>query len=169
MKRYLILILLFVLAFGSTAFASEPPAAPLGHFSSKAPVNVTSDRLEANDISRDVKFFGHVVARQGDVVIYADEMDLFYQKGTRDVERIEATGNVRIVQGARVATSQKGIYYRNEGRIVLTGSPSIHQGQDVVTGDRITFFLNDQRSVVDCKGGTRVNATFLPQQEAKKP
>jgi lipopolysaccharide export system protein LptA len=147
---------------------AAPSANPLGHFSRKEPVHITSDRLVADDISREVKFLGHVVARQGDMVIYANEMDLFYLKGSRDIDRIEATGDVRIVQGTRVATSQKGIYYRNEGRIVLTGSPSLHQGQDVVSGDRITFFLNDQRSIVESsKGGARVNATFLPEQEAK--
>jgi lipopolysaccharide export system protein LptA len=165
MTRYLVLAFVIVLMGGGIAFGSDPPATPFGHFSNKEPVNITSDRLEANDLSREVKFLGHVVTRQGDVVIYADEMDLFYQKGSRDVERIEALGDVRIVQGARVATSQKGVYYRDEGRIVLTGSPSLHQGQDVVSGDRITFFLNDQRSIVESKEGSQVNATFLPQQQ----
>ena len=167
MIRYLVLALAILLTLGGAAFGSEPASNPLGHFSSKEPVNITSDRLEANDISREVKFFGHVVARQADVVIYADEMDLFYQQGTRDIERIEAVGDVRIVQGTRVATSQKGVYYRNEGRIVLTGDPRLHQGQDVVSGDRITVFLNSQRSIVESKNGSRVNAIFHPQEGTK--
>ena len=41
----------------------------------------------------------------------------------------EAEGDVRIVQGARVATGQKGVLYREEGRVVLTGAARVHQGE----------------------------------------
>lgn len=149
-----------LLALSAPCLAAE--SAP-GQDFSKEPIHITSDRMEADDAARRVTFRGDVVARQGDVVIYAQEMDVFYQEGTREVERVEALRDVRIVQGPKVATGQKGIFYRAEGRLVLTGSPRVHQGEDFVEGDEVTVFIGEERSVVSSEGGSRVNAVFHPK------
>jgi lipopolysaccharide export system protein LptA len=129
----------------------------------KEPIRITADRLEADEGARRMTFLGNVVARQGDVVIYAQEVMLFTEADSREVERVEALRDVRIVQGARIATGQKGVFYRLESRFVLTGSPRIHQGDDFIEGDEITVFINEERSIVRSGDGTRVNAVFHPR------
>jgi lipopolysaccharide export system protein LptA len=114
-----------------------------------------------------MKFVGNVVARQGDVTIYAQELTLILAEVDREVERIEAVGDVRIVQGERIATGQQGVFYRGEGRIVLSGSPRVHQGEDFIEGDEITVFLNSEKSIVKSREGTRVNAIFHPRGESR--
>jgi lipopolysaccharide export system protein LptA len=129
----------------------------------REPIRITADRLEADEGARRMVFIGNVVARQGDVVIYAQEIALFTESSSREVERVEALRDVRIVQGARIATGQKGIFYRLEGRFVLTGSPRIHQGDDFIEGEEITVFIDEERSIVRSGDGARVNAVFHPR------
>lgn len=131
----------------------------------EAPLEVTSDRLEADDRARTVIFLGEVMAKQADLVIYAQKMTIYYQEKDRTIEKIVAEGDVRIVQGARVATGQLADYDRSKGEIVLTGEPQVHQGSDVVRGEKIVVLLNEDRSVISGQGNTRVNAVFHPRSE----
>jgi lipopolysaccharide export system protein LptA len=133
----------------------------------REPIRITADRLEAEQAANRMTFFGNVVARQGDVVIYAEEIALFTDTKSREVERVEALRDVRIVQGARIATGHKGIFHRLEGRFVLTGSPRIHQGDDFIEGDEITVFIDEERSIVRSGDGSRVNAVFHPRENGQ--
>lgn len=146
--------------------AAPVTAKPLsGGLSGDAPISITADRLEANDALHEVRFIGNVVAKQGDVAIYAGQLALVYPQGGRDIERVEADGDVRIVQGKRVATGQKAVFFNKERKIVLTGSPKVYQGDDFVEGDEITVYLDDARSIVKSNQGSRVNAVFHPRGE----
>jgi lipopolysaccharide export system protein LptA len=165
MMRNLLLIicLLFLLA----GFASAAEKMPAGSYDSSQPINITSDRLEADDAARQVKFLGNVVARQGEVVIYSAVLTLIYSEGSKEIERVEADRDVRIVQGERVATGDKAVFYQADGRIVLTGNARVHEGADFVEGDVITVFLGEEKSVVQGREGSRVNAVFHPKEEPK--
>lgn len=166
MMRSATLVFFMILLTAVSSWAASP--AKTGKFDPSQPIRITSDRLKADDNAREVTFLGHVVARQSDVTIYAENLTVFYEKGNRAIDRVEAQGDVRVVQNGRVATGGKGIYYRKEGRIVLTGSPAVHQGADCIQGDAITVFLNEEKSVVTGCGDTRVNAVFQPQKQPQK-
>lgn len=155
-----------VLLLAASLASSPAPAAENNR--NTQPIDIVADRLEANDAAGQVKFVGHVVATQGDATLYAHQMTFFLQRKSREVERVEAFGDVRIVQGDRVATGQKGIFYRPEGRIVLTGDPKVHQGKDWIAGEEIVVFLNEERSVVRSGEKARVKATFHPKEEKKE-
>ena len=90
-----------------------------------------------------------------------------YTGEKREIKEVFAEGAVRIVQGKRVATGEKAIFYHVEERIVLTGSPKVSEGDNFVQGQEITFFLNDKRSIVKGGAGGRVNAVFTPKSEEK--
>jgi lipopolysaccharide export system protein LptA len=155
--------LLFLLA----GFASAAEKTPVVGFDRSQPINITSDRLEADDAARQVKFLGNVVARQGEVVIYSAVLTLFYSEGSKEIDRVEADRDVRIVQGERVATGDKAVFYQADGRIVLSGNARVHEGADFVEGDVITVFLGEEKSVVQGREGSRVNAVFHPKEEPK--
>ncbi|NLC70253.1 MAG: lipopolysaccharide transport periplasmic protein LptA [Desulfuromonadaceae bacterium] len=141
---------------------AAPPAVMEKHDSSQ-PVHITSKRLQADGVLNRVRFIGEVEARQGDVVIYAPEMVLYFQEQTRDIEKVEAFPGVRVVQGGRVATGNKGVYFAAESKIVLTGSAHVRRGEDSLEGDEIVIFLNGERSIVTSKEGARVKAVFHPK------
>jgi len=155
MMRFLSLVLLLLLSVLGRISIAEP--LPAGKHDSSQPISVTADRLEADDVARQVKFVGNVVARQGALTV-------FYQEGSQEIDRVEADGDVRIVQGARVATGNKGIFFREEGRVVLTGDARVHQGTDFVEGDVITVLLGEEKSIVQGQDGARVNAVFTPKE-----
>ncbi len=160
MKRVAIsLCMLLLFAAPVRAQQSAPPA-----FANDAPVEVTSERLEAKSSPRVVTFSGDVVARQDDLVIYADRLQVLFTGGGEEIETLEATGNVRIVQGASIATGRKGVYERARGIVTLSGEPRVRQGEDFVEGDEVIVYLNEGRSVVVGTGDSRVKAVIHPQE-----
>ncbi|BCA79547.1 lipopolysaccharide transport periplasmic protein LptA [Desulfuromonas sp. AOP6] len=165
MKRWspLYLLLAWLLLVTGNGFGQENTSEGLGN--RNEPIHVVSDRLEADQAGKEVRFIGSVVARQGDVVMYAQEMRLVYVPSTREVERVVATGDVRIVQGDRVATGEQGILFNSEKKVVLTGAPRLFQGENSVAGDEITVYLLEERSIVSSAEGSRVQAVFHPKEE----
>ena len=162
-KTYLsVLVLLFLLPLSALAAPEVTPR-------NRGPVDVSADRLEADDKAQTLVFSGNAVATQDDITIHGDRLTVKYTGEEREIERVLAEGSVRIIQGTRVATGEKAVLYHVEERIVLTGSPKVSDGDNFVDGQEITLYLNDQRSVVTGGSGGRVNAVFTPQAEEKKP
>lgn len=155
------------------AMSSMVAAAPVSRKDrSSLPIVVKSNELSADNKSKKATFSGNVVARQGDVTIYADKLMVGYgdQQGT--VEKIEAEGSVKIVRENQVGTARHASYDSRQGKIVLTGSPKVAQGKDVITGSTITYFIDDEKSVVSGDGTSRVEAVIHPKGsrgDANKP
>jgi lipopolysaccharide export system protein LptA len=133
----------------------------------KLPIQIKSDQLTADNARRSATFSGNVTARQGDLLIYADKLVVFYGENNGGVTRAEVTGNVRIVQGDRQGRAEHGVYDSAAGTIVLDGKPQVFQGDDVITGTVITYFLEEQKSVVTGTPGNRVQAEIHPRGKDK--
>ena len=128
------------------------------------PIDVNADRLSADNARNTVTFEGDVVARQGDVTLYADRIEAIYSREAGAIDRIEAVGNVRFVQEGREALSPRATFHNLEQRIVLSGGATLRQGQNTVRGETLTVFLRENRSVVTGgKDGGRVEAVISPK------
>ncbi len=138
------------------------------------PVNISSDALEYSNKDNSAIFRGNVVARQGDMVMFADQMEATYagksgEKNERGgIKELTATGNVKIIQGERIATGQKIVFYGDEQKIVATGNPRVWQGDNVIVGSKITVYLKQDRSVVEGTNQDRVSATIYPKEKTGK-
>ncbi|OQY19980.1 MAG: lipopolysaccharide transport periplasmic protein LptA [Desulfobacteraceae bacterium 4572_35.1] len=165
---FLLFCPVFFLEQSSAVHAAEQN---IKHDSSQ-PVNITADKLEADDKNGVFIFKGNVQARQDEFFIYAQKMTIFYSKKEADsasgedqkrqVDKIVAEKDVSIVQFSRVATGQKAVFYQQQGRVVLTGEPRVVQGENEVEGERIEVYLNDSRSIVEGGKKQRVRAIFVP-------
>jgi len=163
MTRLTFVFFLMLLFFSSHADAfDEDSGASL--IKADIPIEVSSDRLEAEDLAGRVTFLGNVVVKRGELSLYAPEVEVYYLQGTRDVERIEAHGGVRIVQGERVLTSDSVLYSHREEKVLLKGNARVFREGNSVEGDEITVFLRDEKSVVTGGSGSRVNAVFQPKE-----
>ncbi|HJV34448.1 lipopolysaccharide transport periplasmic protein LptA [Geomonas sp.] len=131
----------------------------------KEPLKIKSDTLQTDNQQKTAVFEGKVVARQGDMTLYADKVVVSYSGDGKELSKVEAFGNVRILQGNREATGAHGIYEPKEARIILDGSPKVVQGDDVVTGKVITYYVNEQRSVVTSGPKQRVEAIIHPGEQ----
>ena len=116
------------------------------------PIDITSDRVETFSRDNLIAFKGNVIARQKDVVIYADSVEAVLSQDGKGIERVIAGGNVKIQQGLRVASCQKAIFYNLERKVVLTGDPKVWEGENMVSGEEILFDV--ERNRVEVKGGS---------------
>lgn len=164
------------------AQAIKPPAGD-------EPLNITASRLEADHEKQVITFSGQVVARQRDMILYADALKIFYEAkketkkeggtppgksggqetqsplgavGIDKVTQIEALGHVRLVQDDKVASGAKATYYKPQEKVVLTGNPQLWRGESSLKGEQITFFLKENRAVVEGAPKKRVEATIYP-------
>lgn len=136
---------------------------------SNLPITVKSNEMTANNKGKTALFSGKVVAKQGDITILSDKLIVNYADKKGEVERIEALGNVRIVQQNRTGFAERAIYDSRIGSIVLTGNPRVVQGGDSISGKVITYYLDDDRSDVSSGGDpkARVEAVINPPSRKK--
>ncbi len=132
---------------------------------SALPIEVTAQRLEADQLQRKAVFSGEVVAKQGDITLYSDELVVYSLPDEDRIDRLEAIGQVRVVQLDRVATAQRAVYRQQQETLELFGQAEVQQGQSRVTGDEIVVYLRENRSIVKSEGGGRVKAVLFPQQK----
>jgi lipopolysaccharide export system protein LptA len=127
------------------------------------PIQIKSNELLTDTAAGTATFSGKVVSRQGDLTIYSDRLVVHYTEKEKEVDRVEAFGNVRIVQGNRRAEAEHATYDQKGAKITLDGGkPKVYQGEDTVTGEVITYFVDEQRSVV-VGGKGRVEAYIKPK------
>ncbi len=150
------------------------------------PIQIVSDRLDAYNEKKLVVFSGHAVATQGDKIIKADRLFLYYKKDPQkdprvpekagaqdtgsagDLEKIEAKGNVTITQGERIVTGNDAIFYQDTQQIIMIGNAVMREGRNVIHGDRIVVFLDEDRGVVESVEKSRVRATIYPEDNKDK-
>ncbi len=154
----------------------QKTAAPSGTFgmrASRAPIDIDSDSVEADQKKNTFTFKGNVVAKQEDVTVYCNLLTVYYDGETKKIKEIVATGNVKIVQQDRRATSQKAIFYQDENKVVLEGEAVVRQGDNVIRGERVVHYIDEERSYVEPAKGGRVTTRITPSQkepsEGSKP
>jgi lipopolysaccharide export system protein LptA len=141
-----------------------------GFTASRAPINIDSDRLEADQKTNTITYKGNVIAKQEDVTLYANMLVISYDPDTKKLKEIVATGNVKVVQLDRRATGQKVTFDQDKNKVVLDGDAVVREGTNVIRGERITFYVEEERSVVEPGKGGRVSTSITPppKEEGEK-
>ena len=112
------------------------------------PVAIESTELEVTqraDEGRHLVFLGDVRVTQGDLTLEADRLEAFYPSGSSRPGQLEASGNVRVVQGDRSARCQTAIYDRERQQLFCKGQAELVQGCETVRGSEIQFDLLRER------------------------
>ena len=136
------------------------------------PIEVTADQLRAESGGGSVIFEGNVVAKQGDVTMYADLLRAEYSRTTNMIEKVEAEGEVRFLQEDKEVKAKKAALFNLEQRAVFFGGAILQQGGNTVQGETITVYLNENRAEVKgSEDGGRVKAVINPKniRETTKP
>jgi len=169
-------LLLGVLLLVAGAAAGETPsplpgaagAAPKG-----GPISISADRLEVDRKARTATYAGNVIARDSTLTILADRMEFTFDDAMQDVQRVRATGHVRITErGGREATATTATYFAKDEKVLLEGNARAWQGENVVSGTSMTLYLREDRHVVEGEGDARVHAVIYPRRDpggAPKP
>lgn len=177
MKQPLFRLCLLILLIGPAhhrAHAAEPGRSP-------APVQVEANRMESLQQDKAVLFTGNVEARQGEILLHADEMTVHYQDSeaaaqkpgsaaeaaNRKVDKLIARGNVKIQSNAWTASGDMVEFMESDRKVVLEGNAKVWRNNNLVTGDRVILYLDEGKSVVEKGSGSegRVKAFFYPDQD----
>lgn len=137
---------------------------------------ITSEKMTVRNREQEAVFETNVVLVKHSLslTVFADRMVVFFaqKKSNKDgeapplhmqsagsspnhsIQRIEASGHVRIKKDQGKATCQKAVYFEREQRVVLTGHPVAWQAGNRISGKRIILYLAEDRTVVE--GGSEV-------------
>ncbi len=105
------------------------------------PVEVTSDSLDVNQASGSAEFLGNVLITQGEMRLSAQKVLVVYNQEAGGIDRLEAVGEVVLVNGPDAAEADRADYSIDDGVIVMTGNVALTQGPNVLTSDRMTVNL----------------------------
>jgi lipopolysaccharide export system protein LptA len=158
------LICVWCLFPASTIFA----ATPAHKDRSSLPITVKSNEMAADNKGKTAIFSGKVVAKQGDITIFSDRLIVNYADKNGEVEKVEALGNVRIVQQTRTGFADQAVYDSRNGRIILTGTPRIVQGSNSISGKVITYYVDDEKSDVSSGGDPKARVEAVINPPARK-
>ncbi|WP_425046893.1 LptA/OstA family protein [Primorskyibacter sp. S87] len=107
----------------------------------KLPVEVTSDTLDVNQADGSAEFLGNVLVAQGEMRLSAKRVLVVYNEQKSGIERMEATGDVVLVNGPDAAEADRADYSIDTGVIVMTGNVLLTQGANALTSNKMTVNL----------------------------
>lgn len=138
------------------------------------PIHVVSDTLEVDNQAHVAEFSGNVTATQGDTIITADHLKIYYGQNrpktakspASSINKIVAQGNVVIHFGKQAAQADQAVYTTQNRILVLTGkSASITNGKDSVSGSKITLYRAEDRIKVESSKGSKVKAVVFSKEK----
>jgi lipopolysaccharide export system protein LptA len=134
-------------------------------------IRIESDMLTTDDEEGFAEFSGNVRAAQGDTTILSDTLRVYYKQGQGGdrnpagspgaVEKIVASGNVKINFDDKEAVSDRAEYTTDTQVLILSGeNAKVTAPEESVSGAKITLYRADGRVKVESGGGRRVEAIF---------
>jgi lipopolysaccharide export system protein LptA len=113
-------------------------------------IHVSADALISDRNANYAEFQGNVVTTQEGSVMISDRLKIFYiqdpnkKKSSKDpnnqgaIEKIIATGNVKIKMDEKTAWADKAVYTKTDDTILLSGgNPRILSGKSYLSGETI--------------------------------
>ncbi len=150
---------LSILGAGGLVVSQQIEAQTLGGHDSNAPVDFSADKIELQDKQDRVVLTGDVDITQAGLKLTAARTVVNFTNADRlQVQRITATGGVRVTRGDEIATGDVAVYDFNKRIITMVGNASLKRGNtDTLRGGR---FVVDLKSGVSSASGGRVQGTF---------
>jgi lipopolysaccharide export system protein LptA len=145
----------------------------------QVPIHIVSDRLTSDSEAKTAEFEGNVRATQGETIITSDRLKIFYSKGSEfgttlsagsdTIERIIASGNVKIEFENKVAYTHEAVYDTKDMTLTLSGDDSrVISGVNFISGAKIVLNRSDGRIRVESSAGKRVEALFNTEQNPEQ-
>ena len=181
-NKILLFIVLLIFSPSSYLYAEKRGAENKPKAGEDQPIQIVSDRLEAYNEKKLIVFSGNAVATRGDMTIKSERLLLYYKNGLaasekaasreidkgRNLEKVEAKGNVTVIQGDRIVTGDDAVFYEDTHKIVITGNTALREGRNIIQGGKIVIFLDENRGIVESAENKRVTATIYPEEEKNK-
>lgn len=171
---------LMAAAVPAAAFAQTGEANQLSglRLSGDRPIQIESDRLEVNESESMAVFSGNVNVVQGDTVLKAGKMTVYYVKdgntnvatgGASSIDHLEIEDKIYVKANTQVATGDRGSFDMKTEMLVLTGKEVVlSDGPNVLVGCKLTVNMKSGVANVDgCgnKNNGRVRVLMQPSSQ----
>jgi lipopolysaccharide transport protein LptA len=136
-------------------------------------IQIKADRLIADLEANLAEFAGNVQVSQGNTVLTADRLQLYYRKNSKyqqdmildkgALDKLEARGEVKILfgDGNATACAEMTEYIPASDELVLSGSNStVVSGDNSISGSKLIFYRSEGRIRVDSDGIEPVKVVF---------
>lgn len=143
-KKTLFAVLCIAASFTASAASAEDNKP----FSAKGPIVITSLTMTADNRANTALFEGSVIAKTDNMKIFSDKMLVFYDE-TGKVIKIEAAGQVKLIRGERIITSDTAVYFARDENLIFTGQPKAMEGGSIVSGTRMIYMMKEDRYKVE--------------------
>lgn len=145
---------------------------------------IDSQKMVYNRQDKIINFYGQVHVVRPDFQIWCQEMTVFLKKGQekkqpedgkkqslvgkREIEKIIAQKDVRMLWNERQAQSDEAIFDTTKQIITLKGNVLVKEGMNKIQGQVAQFFLKEDRSEIRGGENERVKAVFYPGSQEKE-
>ena len=147
---------------GSIAVQDPRPQTRLGR--QDDPLEIISDWTEADRQKGTITFGGKVIAKQKDMVLYADQVVNYFDMQSQKLLKAIAVGNVKLNQADKFVTCERAELIQAERKVILTGNTVMWQGENRVTGERIIIYLNQSQAEVFGGKEGKAKVKILPSK-----
>jgi len=169
--RYGLVIVYVLMQLTATSVCAAETASMKTAAQKEERIQITADELISSNQDNFAEFIGNVEAVQGNFVIKSDRLRIYYKNvsgGSKKspikeeaIEKIIASGNVKIWSEDRVAETKQAEYSMADMVLVLSGENSrIQSGKNFITGSKIVLYRKDGRIKVEGSEDKRVKAIF---------
>jgi len=130
-------------------------------------VELSADRLDYNENTMEGSYSGNVVIRKGDAVFSADSVKMKGNVTSGEITSLEAVGNVRVQDGARVLLAERAVYYDDEQKVMLFGNPKVYEfGKMITRGAVVTLYLGRKEYEIKGEEDAKIKTTlFIPEED----
>lgn len=161
----------------SVPVAAQPPA---GAPEPEVPTTIRALKLTYQQQANEAVFEGQVQVQRPDLQVFADRMVVTFKPaaseapdaaapGNPRIEKIVATGKVRILRAGHVGTGGKATFVADQELVILEDNPVVVNEADRSTlrGEVLRMYLRDNRSEAVGSGKSPVEMFFTTRPDKK--
>jgi lipopolysaccharide export system protein LptA len=130
-------------------------------------LHVQANTMEFDFRQGQLLYKGAVAVQHGDVKMRADELKITFEpKNPRQVQKIEARGDVHVDHQTETASGRLAVYDPERATITLTGDARLGSGPNTVQGEKVVVYLDQGRAVVEGGDSGPVRAYIQPESNS---
>ena len=121
-------------------------------------IEISSQKL---DVYRDKNisvFSGNVYAEDEQIKLWSDKISIFYDETTKNVYKIIAENNVKIIVNGVTAYGNFSKYQLDNEVVLLEGSVIVLEKDNKIRSDKLVLDLKNSTSIMTAKTNQRVTA-----------
>ncbi len=139
--KYLI-VTLFMILPGIAASQGVNISFGTGDHDGNLPVQISSENLAIDQDGGAAVFTGNVVVTQGDLELTAPRVMVLYFEDNSGIQRMEATGGVKLASGEDTAESERADYFVETGFLEMLGEVSLVQKKSTLASEKMIVDTN---------------------------